>query len=388
MNFLKQCLARLKTGAQYLQSTALPRAKACMQRLLQYCLARLKTTVQYLRKRPVVFVNIAALSLCAILAVVMLLTAKTPAPATEPTTEPPAVNAVGVCLAGPSGSALSSQITDALQQQGFQVNLLCADGNISTQKGQLQAQLTANVSCLILEPVDSLSLLELLSQAKQQQIPVIACDTMLMDTDWVWGYVGFDYRTLGKLMAKQVVQHKNLDAEDAKSCTIELFMGAPESYSSLLLYEGAMDIFNPYLRTGKLKVASGRTFFEDTCTAGTTAGAKEACVLRLQNSSVKPDILFAGTDDIAEGCRQALTAQGYKQENFPTIIGQGGSGANAVKKGTQLATYVKAPVLLAEACAEAAALALEGKALATDTTQNNRSINVPVKLLPTSLVDN
>lgn len=327
---------------------------------------------------------IGILALCGILAVALLATAD-PTPASEQP-EKTVSGLVGVSLAGPAENTLSKQMTYALEEAGFTVTLLCADGNATTQKGQLQTLLDAEVNCLIVEPVDSLSLLDSLEKAKQQGVPVIACDEMLMDTDWVWGCVAFDYYTLGKEMAQKVVAAKGLDASDAESQTVELFMGAPEKRSSFLLYEGAMAVFTPFLQSGKLTVPSGRIGFEDTCTGGTTADARAACELRLQNKSL--GICFAASDDIATGCNQALDTYGYTRENWPVLIGQGGSNIQAVKDGYQLATYEKLPVALAQGCAEAAALAISGKTLPGATTQNNRVLDVPTKLLPASLIEN
>ena len=327
---------------------------------------------------------IGILTLCGILAVVLLATPK-PAPPPE-TPEVKVSGLVAVSLAGPQDNTLSRQLTAALEEAGFSVSLLCADGDPSTQKGQLQTLLGADIQCLILEPVDALSLLDILQQAKETGVPVIACDEMLMDTDWVWGYVGFDYYTLGKLMAQRVVQAKGLDAADAKSQSIELFMGAPEKRSSFLLYEGAMEVFTPYLRSGKLTVPSGRTSFEDTCTAGTTADARSACETRLESTSL--GICFAASDDIATGCNQALDSYGYTEKNWPVLIGQGGGNAQAVKDGYQLATYEKLPEALAQGCAEAAELAVTGNPLPDATTLNNHIFDVPAMLLPTSLVEN
>lgn len=297
----------------------------------------------------------------------------------------PVSGTVGVSLSGPAGSSLPGQMAQALEAQGLQPTVLCADGNAATQKGQIQALLGINVSCLIIQPIDSLMLTQLLTEAKEKNIPVIACDAMLMDTDWVWGCVSFDYFTLGKLMARKIAEEKQLDTQDNKSYKLELFMGAPENNSSLLLYLGAMEVFTPYLRSGKLTIPSGCTSFEDTYTGGTTQNAMEMCALRLKKS--KPDIVFAASDEIAAGCKQALLNKGYKLENFPTLIGQGGSNAQAVKEGYQIATYAKAPILLAESCAEAAVWALSGKQLPDKSTQYNHVLDVPTKLLPTSLVD-
>lgn len=290
---------------------------------------------------------------------------------------------VGVCLAGEEDDTLAEQLQQQLQTLGFAAKLKYAKGDAKEQAVQAE-QLLRNVDCLIVQAVDSLTLLEAGETAKEKNVPIIACDTLLMDTQWVWGCVSYDYETLGAEMAKQVVAAKKLDEKKSKA-TIEFFMGTTEDHSALLLHKGAMSVFQPYLDSGRLTCLSGRVSFEDSYVpGGLKAQAETECLGRLNKAygEKKLDICFAGTDEIAAGCRTALDACGYTRENWPVLIGQGGQNSQAVKDGYQLCTYLKDDFALARQCAEFALAAVKGEDPPKETTVSNHVKEVPVTYLP------
>ena len=293
---------------------------------------------------------------------------------------------VGVSLAGPEDSDLARQMKQQLEDLGLHATVRCAGQDAATQAADLNVLFAQGVQCLIVEAVDSLALLEAQAQYKQKNIPVIACDAMLMDTDWVWGCVSFDYGELGRKMAQNVVQTKKLDQEDTKACTIELFMGQPEDNNAYLLHQGALEVLQPYINSGKLVCRSGRISFEDCYTAGDSLVATESCNQRLESHYQKNplDICFAATDEIAAGCRQSLELAGYTLENWPILTGQGGNIENiqSVNEGYQLFTYRKDPHLLAQSAAQMAAQAIAGESFASDSVYNNHILDVPAKFLP------
>lgn len=295
----------------------------------------------------------------------------------------------GVSLAGSETDEFSQQIRQQLQLQGFQVEMKHACMDAAQQASQMEELIDAGADCLIVQAVDSVALLEVEAAAKEKEIPIIACDTLLMDTDWVWGCVSYDYEALGAEMAKQVVQAKKLE-EIKGSATIEFFMGTPENNNALLLHKGAMSVFEEYLSSGKLVCASGRVSFEDTYVPGGSAQqAQEACYDRLSQhyGEKKLDICFAGSDEIAAGCRIALDEKGYTRDNWPALIGQGGENAQSVKDGYQLCTFQKDDFAMARQCATWALAAVNGENPPKGTTIFNHLKDVPVSYLPASLVE-
>ena len=324
--------------------------------------------------------------LVAFLVICLLLTACGKEP--EPQESTGEGKVAGVCLAGSEDNPLGEQFQQQLQALGFTVKLSFAKGDAEEQARQM-SQLLRSADCLLVQAVDSVTLLEAEEEAREKKIPIIACDALLMDTKWVWGCVSYDYETLGAEMAKQVVEAKKLDEKKSKA-TIEFFMGTTEENSALLLHKGAMSVFQPYLDSGKLKCRSGRVSFEDTYVPGGTALQAEAeCLSRLAKAydGKKLDICFAGTDEIATGCRAALDANGYTRENWPILVGQGGENAQSVKDGYQLCTFQKDDFQMARQCAQFALAAVNGENPPEGTTVFNHVKDVPVSYLPVSLVE-
>ena len=295
---------------------------------------------------------------------------------------------VGVCLAGMPEDPLGEQLRQQLELLGFTAKISFAQGDAKEQAKQAE-QLLRNSQCLIIQAVDSLALLEVGVTAKEKNVPIIACDTLLMDTDWVWGCVSYDYEALGAEMAKQVIAAKKPEEKKSK-LTIEFFMGTPEDNSALLLHKGAISVLQPYLDSGSLECLSGRISFEDCYVPGGTAlQAETECLSRLSKNYVeeKLDICFAGTDEIAAGCRAALDGSGYTRRDWPAIVGQGGQNGQTVKDGYQLCTFEKDAFALARQCAEFALSAVNGKNPPKETTVSNHAIDVPVCYLPVTLVN-
>ena len=53
------------------------------------------------------------------------------------------------------------------------------------------------IDCLVVCPVNSQILMDVLKEAKERKVPVIAYDRMIMDTDAVRYYASFDNESIG-----------------------------------------------------------------------------------------------------------------------------------------------------------------------------------------------
>ncbi len=310
---------------------------------------------------------------------------------TEESVEQP--RRVGVSLAGgadPEVVALAEQFEQELTEAGFSPAVQCAEGSADTQIRQIEELITLDCKVIIVQAVDSLALLETEKTLKQKKIPLIACDTLLMDTPSLYGCVTYDYISIGEEVGNAIVSAKKLDK--AKGVTIEFFMGAPENNSSLLFHQGVMNVLQPYLDSGALVCKSGQTAYEDTYCLEDQAQAAASCTHRLRDTYTqrKPlEICLAATDAIADGCRQSLEKAGYTRKTWPLItsVGGGEKAVQAVADGYQLLTVKKDPFLMARACADAAKAALAGEKFPADTTLDNHATDVPVMFLDTKFVD-
>lgn len=219
-------------------------------------------------------------------------------------------------------------LAEKLEALGCQVVPAYAADSPSLQAYQIAALIAQPVDCLVVAAVDSLALMEVLQQAKDAEIPVIAYDRLLMHTDAVSYFVGFDSNAAGIAIGQYIVAQKQLESAKAesRSYTVEFFMGSPDDNNAVLLYRGIMQVLQPYLDSGVLVCRSGRTAFEDVCIQGWSqeiaANNYKKYLTRFYTDRA-PDICCAASDSIAQGCRTALEGAGYTpDEHWPLITGQ------------------------------------------------------------------
>lgn len=280
---------------------------------------------------------------------------------TEPTTaaSPTIVGkAVALCLPAQEepwttyGTALMAQ----LESQGHEAEVLYAQNDAWEQARQITAAAEAGTSCMVLVPVDALALSDALREAAKAGMKVLTLNRQMSDSRDVTAAVSFDYEQMGKTMANQIVQAKDLENAGKKKYTIEFLMGSTDDHRAILLHKGLMSVLQTYLDSGVLVCKTGRTALEDTYVQGwDTAKAKKTCKYYLKSYSDETvDILCAASDAIAQGCIEALEAAGYTEKDWPVITGQGGEAAalRAIADGKQASTICLDTAALWTKCAE------------------------------------
>jgi ABC-type sugar transport system substrate-binding protein len=74
-----------------------------------------------------------------------------------------------------------------------------ANQDASTQQSQMESALTDGADVVVLDPVDSASAASMVALAKQQNVPVVSYDRLILDTPDVAAYVSFDNVKVGEL---------------------------------------------------------------------------------------------------------------------------------------------------------------------------------------------
>ena len=232
---------------------------------------------------------------------------------TEETTLPIVGVDVGICLPedrapwGEQGKVMAERLDSA----GYTTRVEYAENDVQYQLEQVKQRVKEGPQCLVIAPVDSLSLLPVLEMAAQKNIPVISYDRLLLQSDNVRLYIAFDSLNVGKTVGRQIVEQKKLDTAQAegRSYRLELFMGAPEEHGAMLLHEGIMAELKPYLDSGVLVCGSGRLSFEDTCVpewSATLARQRLQQYIGNYYEGAVPDICVAASVDMAAGCGDIL----------------------------------------------------------------------------------
>ena len=279
-----------------------------------------------------------------------------------------------------------------LESLGYEVDLQYAEDDVQMQVSQIENMIASGVNCLVIASIDSSALVNVEAQAKDAGIPIIAYDRLLMDTDAVSYYATFDNKGVGTAIGKYIEENANLDPANPQ--TIEFFMGSPDDNNALFLYNGLMEVLQPYLDNGALVCKSGRTSFEETCILRwSQETAQQNCENYLTGFYADEDLDICATafDGFAYGCKAALEGAGYTDANWPMITGQDAElmATKNIISGKQTMSIYKDTRLLAEKCVTMVQAVLEGaEPEINDTEQyNNGKIVVPSYLCTPVAVD-
>jgi len=141
---------------------------------------------------------------------------------------------------------------------------------------------------------------------------------------WV---VSGDIEKIGMQQAQYYVDAFNLDANDGKTYTMELFAGSPTEGAAGGFFNASMSVLQPYFDSGKLVCESGQLKFEECAIenwATVEAQNRMDNILTAHYSDgVAPDFILSPNDSIALGIFNALKNAGYEDStSFPAITGQ------------------------------------------------------------------
>ncbi len=305
-----------------------------------------------------------------------------------------------IALAMPSKSSGrwsddAANMKKELEASGYSVDIQFAEDDAKLQASQIEDFIAAQADCIILAAADPESLTDAAESAKDAGIPIIAYDRLLMDTDAVYYYVSFDHKGAGTVIGKTIAEKAGLDnLAEGEYKTIEFFMGSPDDYQARFLYNGLMEVLQPYLDDGRLVCKTERTSFDDTCIADwSQETAQQRCKNYLEGYYMDEelDICAAACDGFAYGCKAALQAAGYTVENWPVISGQDCEimACKDILEGTQTFSVFKDTRILAQKCAAMAEAVLSGtEPEINDTEQyDNHKLIVPAYLCTPAAVD-
>ncbi|HOO26967.1 MAG TPA: sugar ABC transporter substrate-binding protein [Lachnospiraceae bacterium] len=290
-----------------------------------------------------------------------------------------------------------ANMKEKLEALGYEVDLQYAEDDVQAQVSQIENMIASGANCLVIAAVDSSALVNVEAQAKEAGIPIIAYDRLLMDTDAVSYYATFDNKGVGTAIGKYIEEAKDLPNAEAngESYTVEFFMGSPDDNNAVMLYNGLMEVLQPYLDSGVLVCESGRTSFDDTCILRwSQETAQQNCENYLTGfyADKKLDICATAFDGFAYGCKAALEGAGYTVgDDWPLITGQDAElmATKNIISGAQTMSIYKDTRLLAEKCVTMVQAVLEGSEPEINDTEqyDNGKIVVPSYLCTPVAVD-
>ena len=239
------------------------------------------------------------------------------------------------------GSYLDEQFKSA----GYETIITYSDNDTNRQVSDIQNMIAEGVDLLVVAAIDGEALNTVMNEAGEAGIPVIAYDRLIMN-DNVSYYVSFDNYTVGTLQGQYIVDALDLNNAEG-SFNIELTAGDPADNNAGYFFQGAMDVLNPFIESGKLKVVSGQTDFDAVATdkwdTSTALDRAQTVLASYYADGTQVDAWLCSNDSTALGVAQAIESD-YTGSNQPIITGQDGDEANLknIVDGKQSMTVYKA----------------------------------------------
>ena len=210
-----------------------------------------------------------------------------------------------------------------LEAKGYEVDLQYAGNEVSTQVSQVENMIANGDELLVVASIEGDSLGTVLAQAKENNIPVISYDRLIMNTDAISYYATFDNYLVGKTQGQFLVDAPDLDNTDGPY-NIEFVTGDPGDNNVNFFFGGAMDVLQPYIDEGKLVVPSGQMTKDEVATANWSTETAQSRFENILSSyyadGTNLDAVLASNDSTALGVENALAAN-YTGE-YPIITGQ------------------------------------------------------------------
>ncbi len=277
-----------------------------------------------------------------------------------------------------------ANVKAALEAKGYKVDLQYADNKQDVQNSQIENQITMGCDVLVIASIDGGALGGVLAQAKAKNIPVIAYDRLITNTDKCDYYATFDNYGVGKMQGEFIVGALGLDKGEKGPFTMECFGGDPGDNNAGLFNKGAMDVLQQYIDSGVLVVKSGQTKFPDqiAITNWESKGAQDRMdnLLTAYYADQNIDVVLSPNDSLAQGIVASLKSAGYGSSSkpFPILTGQDCDKINVgqIIRGEQSMSIFKDTRDLATQVIAMTDAILAGQTVPTNASYNNGVVDV------------
>jgi putative multiple sugar transport system substrate-binding protein len=299
---------------------------------------------------------------------------------------------VGVAMPTKSSArwiADGDNMIKVLQERGYQTDLQYAEDDIPNQLSQIENMITKGAKVLVVASIDGTTLSDVLQQAADQDIKVIAYDRLIRDTPNVSYYATFDNFQVGVLQATTLVKALKADTE-AGPFNIELFGGSPDDNNAYFFYDGAMSVLQPLIDKGTIVVGSGQTGMDKVATLRwdpATAQARMDAILSSTYSDKTLNAVLSPYDGISIGILSSLKGVGYGSGDMPMpfVSGQDAEvpSVKSIIAGEQYSTIFKDTRDLARVTVDMVDAVMSGKEPEVNDTE---TYNNGVKVVPSYLL--
>jgi putative multiple sugar transport system substrate-binding protein len=259
------------------------------------------------------------------------------------------------------------------EKKGYRAEVQWANGDQAQQNQQIQSFLNQGAKALIVGNLNT-GVNSVIRDAARDNVIVIAYDRIIQNSSDYNYFLTFNNYKVGTLQAQSLETALNLKAATASAPKyITLFAGSPTDDNANFFFDGAMDVLNPYIDKGVLKVvgpyprtSADKANFQRIATegwSGPIAKQRMEGLLSGDARSVTLDAVLAPNDTLARAIIEALKADAKYRTKLPAVSGQDAEFASmlSIKNNEQYSTIFKDTNKLAEAAILLADQLLKGQ---------------------------
>jgi D-xylose transport system substrate-binding protein len=252
-------------------------------------------------------------------------------------------------------------MTSLLKDKGYDVIVQEAAHDVKLQNDQIDNMVSQGVKGLIVIAEDGDAAATAVDKAAAAGVKVIAYDR-LIKTAKIAAYISFDNVEVGRQEALGVMTALGIPGStvwtSANPAKIVLSGGSPTDNNAHLVRQGQMEIIQPYLDAGIIKIVADQ--WVDNWDPATAQKMMENILTAQQNLI---DGVIASNDGTALGELQAMKAQGLAGK--VPISGQDATadGCNSIVKGEQTVSVYKDIRLLSPMAVDMIDKLLKGTAI-------------------------
>jgi D-xylose transport system substrate-binding protein len=259
------------------------------------------------------------------------------------------------------------------KEVGAQCEIQVANGDDAVQTKQCDNLLTKGVDVLIVAPHNGQIAASIVEAAHKQGVPVISYDRLIRNSD-VDLYVAHQVVKIGQMQAQYALDH-------APKGNYVLIGGSQTDNNALLLMEGQMNVLQPALDKGQIKIVT-KQFAREWLASEALRIMEDA--LTKNNNDIQA--VVASNDGTAGGAISALPPQLVGKV---LVTGQDAAldAVQRIVEGKQTMTIYKPIQPLAFAAVDSAVKLARGEKVDAKDKINNGKIDVPSLLFEPMVLD-
>ncbi|MBI9099369.1 MAG: sugar-binding protein [Spirochaetaceae bacterium] len=264
------------------------------------------------------------------------------------------------------------------EAMGYKAEVAFGDADQTKQNKQISDFITKGVDLIVVASINT-GVNTALAEAAAEGIEIISYDRLLMDSADFNYYITFNLKKVGELQGKSIVDALDLD-NSSEVKYISLFAGSPTDNNAYFFYDGAMEVLNPYITSGKLEVvgpypvtSADKDNFNRIATEGWRAELAKERMENLLSGDAEEfvlDAVLAPNDPVGRAIIEACSNDSKYDTTakLPIVTGQDGELATVqyIRDEKQHMTVFKDSRLLAKATIQLA-----------DSILRNTAIDVP-----------